>query len=102
MKRDFAIYFFGFLSLIGVCFILVPSLLKPVYVVWLKVANFIGRTITTLVLSLAYYLVITPSAVMKRLFGGKPLPVEPDKSVSTYWVTRSEPAQPKERFFKRY
>lgn len=101
-KKPIPTYLFGFLSLLGLGFILVPSRLRPVHSAWLKVAHFLGRVVTTVVLALAYYAVITPSALLKRLFGGRPLPVKPDKNVSSYWVVRSEPAQPKERFIKRY
>ena len=58
--------------------------------------------ITTLILALAYYLVITPAALIKMLFGGRPLPIKPDKKALSYWVDRTEPVQPKERFIKRY
>jgi hypothetical protein len=95
-------YLFGSLSILGLGFILAPGPLKPVYNAWLKIAHVIGRIITTLVLALAYYLVITPSALIKRVFGGRPLPVKPDKEAKSYWVTRTEPAQPRERFLKRY
>ena len=101
-QKPVPIYLFGALSVLGLGFILIPAQLKPVYEAWLKIAHFIGTVITTLVLALAYYFVITPMAFIKRLFGGRPLPVAPDKNVSTYWVTREEPAQPKERFIKRY
>ncbi|MBW1705601.1 MAG: hypothetical protein JRJ86_10610 [Deltaproteobacteria bacterium] len=102
VKKPVPIYLFGCLSLLGLAFTLVPGPLRPVHAGWLKIAHFIGRAITALALILAYYLVITPSAFIKRLFGGRPLPVRPDKNVSTYWVERSEPVQPKERFIKRY
>ena len=95
-------YFFGLLALLGLGFLLLPSFLKPLYDGWLKIAHYIGQLITVIILAIAYYLVITPTALIKRLFGGRPLPIKPDKSVSTYWVTRSEPVQPKERFIKRY
>jgi len=94
-------YLFALLSLMGIGFLLLPVKLRPIYEAWLKVAHLIGKALTTLVLTLAYYLVITPSAVIKRLFG-VPLPVKPDKEASSYWVDRTEPAQPKERFLKRY
>jgi hypothetical protein len=94
--------FFGALSLLGIGFVLIPAPLRPLYEGWLRIAHFIGRLITTLILALSYYLVITPSALLKRLFGGRPLPVKPDKKAATYWVDRSEPAQPKDRFIKRY
>jgi hypothetical protein len=95
-------YLFGFLSVFGIGFILMPSRLRPVYARWLTLAHFLGTISTALVLTLAYYLVITPSALIKRLFGGRPLPVKPDRKASSYWVTRQEPAQPRERFLKRY
>jgi hypothetical protein len=93
---------FGFLSALGLGFILIPSPLRPVYAVWLKITGLIGKVITTLILTLAYYIVITPSGLLKRLFGGRPLPVKPDKNAESYWVTRDEPAQPRERFIKRF
>jgi hypothetical protein len=95
-------YLFGFLAVLGLGFILVPAHLKPVYDTWLKVAHFLGRMVTMLILTLAYYLVITPPAVFKRIFGAPPFPVKPDKLASSYWVDRDEAAQPRERFLKRY
>ena len=94
--------FFGFLSLTGMGFILLPVHFRPVYQAWLKVAHFFNRVITLLVLTLAYYLVITPFALIKRVLGGHPLPMKPDPNATSYWVSRSEPVQPKERFAKRY
>ena len=101
-RKPVPTYFFGSLSILGLGFILIPARLRPVYNAWIKVAHVIGRIITTLILALSYYLVITPSALIKRLFGGRPLPVKPDKEATSYWVPRTEPAQPKERFLKRY
>lgn len=95
-------YVFGFLSITGLCFILFPGQLRPVFQLWLKLAHRIGITITTIILTIAYYGVITPSAFFKRIFGGAPLPMKPDPDRDSYWVARSEPAQDKERFYKRY
>jgi len=93
---------FGSLSITGLGFILFPGPLRPVYAGWLTIARFIGKVITIAVLTLAYYLVITPSAMLKRIFGGAPVPVKPDRDADSYWVARDEKAQPKERFLKRY
>ena len=101
-QKLFLACFFGLFSLVGMGLFLFPSPLSPAYYIWLKIAHFIGRMITTVILTLAYYLVITPSAFVKKLFGGSPLPVKPNHNISSYWVTRTEPAQPKERFLKRY
>jgi len=93
---------FGFLSLTGLGFLLFPSFSSPVYDIWMKVSHFIGSIITIITLTLGYYLIITPFALLKRVFGGRPLPMKPDTNTSTYWVARKEPAQPKERFKKRF
>jgi len=66
------------------------------------VAHKIGLAVTAIVLTITYYGVITPSAWLKRLFGGRPLPVAPDPEKSSYWIDRTEPAQPKGRFHRRY
>lgn len=69
---------------------------------WLMFGHLIGKVITILLMTLAYYLVITPAAFLKRIFGGRPIQLKPDKTCSSYWVDRIEPAQPKERFIKRF
>ena len=101
-QKALPIYFFGFLSVLGLGLILIPGPLKPVHTAWLRIAHLLGRIITTLMLSMAYYLVITPAALVKRVLGGRPLPLKPDSNVASYWVPREEAAQPKERFPKRY
>ena len=101
-KKPLPTCLFGSLSTLGLGFILLPGQLRPVYVIWLKIADFISKIVTGLALMLAYFLVITPSGLIKRVFGGRPLPVRPDKDASSYWGCRSEPTQPKERFIKRY
>lgn len=96
------LFLFGFLSISGLGFILIPGPLRPVYALWKRISFFTGRIITSIILTILYYTVITPFGLLKRLFGGCPLPLRPDRSASTYWVSRTEPAQPGERFLKRY
>lgn len=95
-------YLFGFLALLGLGFLIVPSPMEPVYKGWLRVANAIGRVMTVIILTLSYYIAITPTALLKRLISGAPISGAPDQGTDSYWVPRTEPAQPKERFFKRF
>ena len=101
-QRPVPTYIFGCLAALGIAFILFPANLTPIYLFWMKVTQLLGKIFTALILALAYYLVITPAALLKRIFGGTPLPTKPNKAISSYWVTRSEPAQPLERFIKRF
>jgi hypothetical protein len=54
------------------------------------------------VLILAYYAVITPATLLKIILGGQPLPIKPDKKVLSYYASRIEPSQPKDRFMKQF
>jgi hypothetical protein len=95
-------YLFGFLSMVGLSFILFPRQLRFVHNPWLRIAYHLGRIVTVAMLSLVYYLVITPAGFLKRMIGGTPVPVKFKKEAASYWVVRAESAQPKERFIKRY
>ena len=101
-KKILPVCLFGFLTILGIGFIIMPFRLRPLYAGWMKVANLLSRVVNGSILALSYYLVITPSALIKRLFGGRPLPVKPDKNIRSYWVDRTEPSQQKERFSKRF
>ena len=100
--KTIPIYLFGALCILGMGFLIIPGLMRPVYQGWLKFAHSIGRVITSIVLTFGYYLVITPFGLIKRLFGGVPLQRTQNRDVPTYWVVREVPLQPKERFLKRY
>ncbi|MFO7783691.1 MAG: hypothetical protein ACQET7_15080 [Thermodesulfobacteriota bacterium] len=100
--KTIPMYLFGVLALLGLGFVVIPGPMRPVHAGWLKAAHAIGRAVTTAVLTLAYYLVITPSALLKRIFGGKPISCRIDRDASSYWVAREEPVQTKERFHKRF
>ena len=102
LKKPFSPYFFGVLTLLGAGFVMIPMGMKPVYSFWLRIAHLIGKVITTIMLTFGFYLVMTPAGLLKRIFGGRPLPIKPDRNTTTYWIKRDEPAQPKDRFIKRY
>lgn len=93
---------FGMLSLIGLGLLLLPKQLRPVYEGWLRAAHLIGTVTTLILLTLVYFLAVTPTALLKRLWGGRPLPLKPDRAAASYWRVRKEGAQARERFFKRY
>jgi hypothetical protein len=101
-ERPVATCVFGVLAILGLGLAALPERLRPVYGAWMKVAHLVGRVVNTLILAIAYYVVITPSALIKRAMGGAPIRTRPDKKASSYWIARTEPAQPKERFMKRF
>lgn len=102
LKEPIPSFLFGALALIGFCFITVPSWSRPLYDLQMFIAQFMGKIVTVLILTITFYIVLTPTALIKRLFGGALLNLKPDDNLSSYWVPKSEPAQSRERFLKRY
>ena len=76
----------------------VPIILKPIYWAWMTFATILGWIMTRVILSLLFYIVITPIGVLSRLFGKKFLDIKWDKSKDTYWNFR----QKKERKIEDY
>ena len=79
-----------------------PLFLRPVFRVWLKVAHFIGRVNTQVILTLLYYLLFTPYGFVMRLFGRDPMQRKL-KSTGTYWEPLEfEGLKDRTRYKKRF
>lgn len=102
LGKGIGVVFFTFLSTMGLIFFILPKPMTPVYALWMKVSHVIGVMITAFVLSLAYYLVMTPAALLKCLFGGRPLQMNADPDQDSYWISRTHGGQQKEQYEKRY
>ena len=82
--------------------ILAPKLLKPVYAIFLKAAHAIGWFNTRVILALIYYVILTPIAIILRIFGKDLLNRKMEKNVSSYWNTRQSAKPAKEQLEKQF
>ena len=64
--------------------ILVPAILKPIYWIRMIFATILGWIMTRLILSLLFYVIITPIGLISRFFGKQFLELKWDKSRETY------------------
>lgn len=69
-----------------VCGILIPSRMGPIYRAWMALALAISKVTTPLVMGLIYFLVLTPTGLIARLLGHRPLVKSP--SAVSYWLSR--------------
>ena len=76
--------------LFAVCGLLVPSLLKPVYVAWMAFAFVLGWVNTRVLLGLFFYLVVTPVGLVLRLARKDLLDKKIDRNAGTYWKKREK------------
>jgi hypothetical protein len=73
----------GLLLLAGLT---VPTRLGPVYRGWMALALVISKVTTPLFMGLIYFLVLTPSGLIARLFGHRPL--SHTQGAANYWQSR--------------
>jgi hypothetical protein len=74
--------------------LLAPGTLRLVHKAWMSFALLLGTIMSTLLLGLLFYLVITPLGLVMRLFGRDPMNRRLHSSaVATYWVAREAPGE---------
>jgi len=88
----------GFFLVFGLLF---PRILGPIEWLWMKVAHAMGYVVTRVLLSITFYLVITPLALAMRLLGKDLLKLRFDPGMESYWLD-VDPNGPTSRADKPY
>jgi|TARA_B100000959_G_scaffold210662_1_gene221276 hypothetical protein len=70
--------------------VLFPFLLKPVYLIWMVFSYIISWFMTRIILSLLFYLIITPIGLISRLLGKQFLELRWNKLKGSYWNIRKK------------
>ena len=76
-------------ALLTICF---PTALAPLNRAWFALSLFLGKVISPIVLSIIFFVLIVPVALITRLFGRDALLLK-KRQVSSYWVDK-EPNEP--------
>ena len=84
------------LSLVLAGFFLPPAA-RAFHVFWMRVAIALGYVNSRVLLTLTYYLLVTPYGIVSRLAGRDPLARRGGRR-ETYWVERKRTRQPTEQF----
>jgi hypothetical protein len=84
---------FIYFSMIGGLFIILAiiaiSILRPFHKLWMMLALAMGFVMSRVILTLLFYIVLTPVGIMAKIFGKKFMPLGFDKNAKTYWEKRS-------------
>lgn len=75
----------------------VPPAARAFHTAWMKFAALLGHVNSRVLLTLMYYLVMTPYGIVTRLLGRDPLRRRGAKAES-YWVERKSTRQTREQF----
>ena len=70
---------------------LIPRALAPANRLWTKFGLLLHKIISPVVLCVLFFLVVTPTGLLMRLFGKDPLSLAFNPAASTYWIKRNPP-----------
>ena len=88
--------FFFFFGLV------LPAFLKPIHKIWMGLALVLGSIMTRVILSVLFYLVITPLGLISKLIGEDFLDLKFDRSASSYWIPRKKVTFEKANYEKQF
>ncbi len=81
--------------------IIIPILLKPIYILWMTFAVILGWVMTRVILSLVFYLIMTPIGLLTRLLGEDSLALKKSNSES-YWNNRDRNYETSQDYEKQF
>ena len=92
---------YGLAAYCGLMAIVAPMALKWLYVGLTVVSYPIGFVVSYIVVSVMFFLIITPIALIFRLIGRDGLRRKFEPAASTYWIKRNPPQSVK-RYFRQF
>jgi hypothetical protein len=82
---------------------LVPRSLKAFYLGWMGLALVLGMVVSTVLLTLFFYLVVTPIGLLARMVGKDFLNRRWDSQTPSYWIRRApEPPKTKAEYEQQF
>ncbi|MEM7587606.1 MAG: SxtJ family membrane protein [Acidobacteriota bacterium] len=78
----------------------VPLLVKPLYYGWMAFALCLGWVMTRVLLTIFFFLVITPVALIFKIIGRDALHRKLDRGAASYWIEKEYPIADRTRFEK--
>jgi hypothetical protein len=82
--------FFGCGAGMALLGLALPIVLLPLQKVWMLLAGLLGWVMSRIILSVTFYLVVTPMGLVARLFGKRFLDTRFDKGAGSYWQVRKQ------------
>ena len=91
-------YLGGGLIVLG---IIIPILLKPIYILWMTFAIMLGWVMTRVILSIVFYIIITPIGLITRLLGEDFLNLK-NINADSYWNYRDSSEELNQNYEKQF
>jgi uncharacterized membrane protein len=82
--------------------VLSPRLLKYVYIAWMAFAFTLGFVMSNVILTLFFFLLVTPIGLVARLFQKDFLARKLDKQAASYWIQRPREMKTAESYERQF
>jgi hypothetical protein len=69
-----------------------PRALNPLNRIWFQFGLLLHKIISPVVMGLIFFGAVMPTGILMRIFGKKPLDLDFDPSLKSYWVHRTPPS----------
>ena len=100
-KESFQIFLYIAGAFIGFGMI-IPIILKPIYIAWMTFAVVLGWFMTRVILSLLFYVIITPIGLVLRIFGKDFLDLKKQAVQGSYWNQRDSNLEKNQNYEKQF
>lgn len=100
--RERAVWFIGASLLFLLCGMAFPSVLKPIYKVWMLLALVLGWLMSRVLLTLVFFFLFTPISLIFKLISKDPLNRKIDRDKSSYWMPRTDFPKDKSSYEKLF
>jgi hypothetical protein len=100
--RAIALYLVGSGAALGVLGLAAPAVLRPLQKVWMGLGIVLGFFVSRVILSILFYIIITPIGLMMKLAGKDLLDERIDERRASYWRNRALEVRSKESYENQY
>ena len=89
-KGEINIYLISIALIFLALGLLNSKILSPLNKAWIKFGEILGRVIAPIVMSIVYFLILTPISLIVRLFGKDLIGMKFSNDIKSYWIKRKK------------
>ncbi len=101
-QRQGYIHFFILSAFFFFSALFLPYLLRPIQKIWMILAICLSWSIKIITLNFIYFLILTPTALLAKLFGKKFMDLDFSDNKTSYWISKKRSEFDKKSYAKQF